>query len=144
MIGEEKVLAGWLIDGTGGTIRKNVLLGIKDGKFEEIQPFFGGSMKPSGLMDLTGYTLLPGLTDAHVHLFMSGTGDQSRRKQQLNDDFRRVKETISGHLAQLLAHGVLAVRDGGDKDGYTRHYKINCMGEKICCHFASCGGKGMA
>ena len=130
MIGEKKVLAGWMIDGTGAPIRKNVLLGIKDGKFEEIQPFFVGSMKPSALMDLSGYTLLPGLTDAHVHLFMSGTVDQKRRKRQLNEGFHRVKETISRHLEQLLAHGVLAVRDGGDKDGYTRHYKKNCMGKK--------------
>jgi imidazolonepropionase-like amidohydrolase len=141
MICEKMVLAGWMIDGTGAPIKKNILLGIKDGKFEEIQPFFVGPMKPSAIMDLSEYTLLPGLADAHVHLFMSGTGDQLRRKRQLNEGFHRVRSTISRHLDQLLAHGVLSVRDGGDKDGYTRHYKINCMGKKYAAISLRVAGK---
>jgi imidazolonepropionase-like amidohydrolase len=141
MFDEKKILAGWMIDGTGAPIQKNVLLGIKDGIFEDIKTLPMGSMKPSALMDLSEYTLLPGLADAHVHLFMSGTGDQSKRKQQLNEGFHRVKETISRHLDQLLAHGVLAVRDGGDKDGYTRHYKTNCMGKKYAAISLHVAGK---
>jgi len=130
MFDEKEILAGWMIDGTGAPTQKNVLLNIKNGIFAKIQPFPVGAMKPSGILDLSEYTLLPGLTDAHVHLFMSGTGDQSRRKQQLNEGFHQVKATISRHLEQLLAHGVLAVRDGGDKDAYTQHFKKRCMAEK--------------
>ena len=78
MFGERAILAGWMIDGTGAPFQENVLLGIKGGIFEGIQPFFKGSMKPSTLMDLSGYTLLPGLADAHVHMIMSGTWDQRR------------------------------------------------------------------
>lgn len=130
MFDEKEILAGWMIDGTGAPTQINVLLNIKNGIFEKIQPFPVGAMKPPGILDLSEYTLLPGLTDAHVHLFMSGTGDQSRRKRQLNEGFHQVKATISRHLEQLLAHGVLAIRDGGDKDGYTQQYKKSCMKEK--------------
>jgi len=141
MFDEKKILAGWMIDGTGAPIQKNVLLGIKDGIFEDIKTLPMGSTKPSVLMDLSEYTLLPGLADAHVHLFMSGTGDQSRRKQQLNEGFHRVKSTISRHLGQLLAHGVLAVRDGGDKDGYTQQYQKSCMAEKYAAISLHVAGK---
>ncbi|OQY47841.1 MAG: hypothetical protein B6240_05280 [Desulfobacteraceae bacterium 4572_87] len=129
MFDEKTVLAGWMIDGTGAPIQKNVLLGIRNGVFEKIQSFPVTSMKPPGILDLSEYTLLPGLADAHVHMFMSGNEDRSRRKQQLNEGFHQVKKTISRHLEQLLVHGVLAVRDGGDKDGYTQQYKKSCMKE---------------
>ena len=107
--------------------------------FEEVGPLCGGPPAPSSYSDLSGYTLLPGLVDAHVHLFMSGTDEQSRRKRQLNEGFHRVNGTISRHLGQLLAHGVLAVRDGGDKEGYALRYKKMCLEEKdlaICVHVA--------
>jgi len=136
---EKPVLAGWMIDGAGGPIQENVLIRIKDGFFEEIRPFSIEPMKPSTFMDLSGYTLLPALADAHVHLFMSGTVDQERRKQQLNEGFQQARETISRHLGQLFAHGILAVRDGGDRNGYTQRYKKYFMEEKyasICLHVA--------
>jgi len=68
--------AGWLIDGSGAPVQENVLVSIKDGFFDGIRPFFIEPMKPSTFMDLSEYTLLPALADAHVHLFMSGTVDQ--------------------------------------------------------------------
>ena len=139
MFRERWIRAGWMIDGSGVPVRKNVLIKVKDGFFEEIRPFPSGEMKPSNFSDLSGYTLLPALADAHVHLVMSGTADQDRRKQQLNENFEQARETISFHLKQLIAHGVLAVRDGGDKNGYTQRYKNRFMkkkGPSICLHVA--------
>lgn len=136
---EKPILAGWIIDGSGAPIQENVLIRIKDGFFEEIRPFSIEPMKPSSFMDLSGYTLLPALADAHVHLPMSGTADQKRRKDQLNEGFQQARETISKHLGQLFAHGVLSVRDGGDRNGYTQRYKKYFMEEKydsICLHVA--------
>ena len=139
MFSERPIRAGWMIDGSGVRVQKNVLIRIKDGFFQEIRPFPSGEMRPSTFSDLSGYTLLPALADAHVHLIMSGTADQERRKQQLNENFGQAQETISFHLKQLIAHGVLAVRDGGDKKGYTQRYKNRFMkgkGSSICLHVA--------
>ena len=139
MFSEKLIRAGWMIDGSSVRAQQNVLIRIKDGFFQEIQPFSSGKMPPSAFSDLSGCTLLPTLADAHVHLIMSGTADQDRRKQQLNERFKQVRETISVHLKQLIAHGVLAVRDGGDKKGYTQRYKNSFLEGKessICLHVA--------
>ena len=95
-------------------------------------------------MDLSLCTVVPALMDVHVHLFMSGTVDLKRRKEQLSDGFERIQETISRHLEQLIAHGVLAVRDGGDRHGYTRQLQKALLAGEICRHLHSYGGKGMA
>ena len=128
-----------MIDGTGARAQENVLIRIKEGLFQEIGPFPPDEMNPGNFLDLSDCTLVPALADAHVHLFMSGTGDQNRRKEQLDEGFKRVRETISRHLRQLIAHGVLAVRDGGDKNGYAARYKNGFMEKEtsfICLHVA--------
>ena len=139
MCRESLIRAGWMIDGTGARAQENVLIRIKEGLFQEIGPFPPDEMKPGNFLDLSDCTLVPALADAHVHLFMSGTGDQNRRKEQLDESFTRVRETISRHLRQLIAHGVLAVRDGGDKNGYAARYKNGFMEKEtsfICLHVA--------
>ncbi|EFK08065.1 amidohydrolase family protein [delta proteobacterium NaphS2] len=127
MSAEKTILAGWMIDGTGAPAREKVLVRIRNGVFEEIRPFSHSAVNPSELIDFSEYTLLPALVDAHVHLSMSGTIDQDIRKRQLSDDLETAKKCISRNLAQLLSHGVLAVRDGGDRNGYAQRYKENAM-----------------
>jgi len=57
------IRAGLLIDGRGGELR-NALITIVEGKIRAVGPFRGGS--PT--YDLSRYTVLPGLIDAHVHM----------------------------------------------------------------------------
>lgn len=137
----ERILAGWLIDGTGAPAQRNTLITIENGVFYEISKFPEGALIPSNFVDLSACTVVPGLMDAHVHLFMSGTVDRERRKRQLSDGFERIQKTISHHLDQLIAHGVLAVRDGGDQYGYTRQYKQHCMKEKYAAISIHAAGK---
>ncbi len=123
MLREKSILAGWVVDGTGAPAQKNVVITIKDGIFGKIRKIPEAGGKPSTLVDLSQYTLVPGLMDAHVHMCMSGGVDPKKRRQQLKEDFEGAKRTISRHLERLLAHGILAVRDGGDRNGYTQRYK---------------------
>ncbi len=141
MFGKKQILAGWLIDGSGTPAEENVLITIENGVFKEIRKAATNVMISSAVVDLSGCTVVPGLMDAHVHLFMSGTVDRERRKRQLRDGFERIRKTISRHLEQLIAHGVLAVRDGGDQHGYTRHYKKYCMKEKYTAISIHAAGK---
>ena len=122
MSGDKTVLAGWLVDGSGAPAQKNVLITIKEGVFGRIREAPTAGTKPSDFVDLSEFTLVPVLMDAHVHLCMSGTVDSKRRVQQLGEDFEGARKTISRHLGQLLAHGILAVRDGGDRNGYAQRY----------------------
>jgi len=76
------------------------------------------------LLDLSPCTLLPGLVDSHVHLFLSGSSDPDIRKTQQEASWEHACRVISAHVARHRAHGVLAVRDGGDRHGHTLRYKV--------------------
>ncbi|MGE0084288.1 MAG: amidohydrolase family protein [Desulfococcaceae bacterium] len=117
------VQAGWLIDGRGGPVQENVLLHIADGTVREIRNIREADTNLPEMLNLSDCTLVPGLIDSHLHLFMSGTGDLAVREKQLNAGFEEMKPVISGHLEQLLGCGVLAVRDGGDYAGHSLQYR---------------------
>jgi len=114
---------GWLIDGTGGPIQKEMLLKIEQGKIRTLRSYASGDDQIPGVIDWSQYTILPGLIDSHVHLFMSGTSDADIRQNQLKADYSQSKTVIAKHLAQHLACGVVAVRDGGDRKAHVLRYK---------------------
>ncbi|SPD73076.1 Amidohydrolase [uncultured Desulfobacterium sp.] len=121
------IQAGWLIDGTGRRPLQNVLLKVKDGNISSIGTSTGAVPHMPDILAMPDCTLVPGLIDSHVHLFMSGTGDPSIRQRQLNSPFEEMKDIILRHLYQQLSHGVVAVRDGGDYAGHALRYKLECM-----------------
>jgi len=120
--------AGWLIDGTGGPVQKNVLLHIRHHTIQSIETASKAARRPSSFQDLSEYTLLPGLVDCHVHLFMSGTDNIAARKRQLEAGYDELKAVISAHIARQLSCGVRAVRDGGDGKGLVQQYQQTCLG----------------
>ncbi len=121
------ILAGWLIDGTGGPVQKNMVLQIKNGYINNIRKAELEDFSMPGISDLSHCTILPGLIDCHVHLFMSGTNDRDIRKHQLDAGFDEIKDVISHHVSQLLLFGIFAVRDGGDKNAHALRYKKDCL-----------------
>lgn len=121
------LLAGHFIDGTGCSIKKKVLLSVRDGSILSLKEVRPGDMERFGeppFLDFSDCTVLPGLVDAHVHLTMSGTVDPGLREHQLDFSYEEAEKAISKHLFQHLSHGVVAVRDGGDAAGYTLRYKL--------------------
>lgn len=68
--------------------------------------------------DLEDYTLLPGLTDAHTHLFLEGGElDLDKRAAYLNQTPEELLRLARARLEKLMRLGVMAVRDAGDKHG---------------------------
>jgi len=121
------ISAGWLVDGSGESARQNALLSVRNGIIVSIKEPESTDLNSADIIDLSYYTLLPGLVDAHVHLFMSGTSNPEVRQQQLETPFENIKKVISRHIHQQLAHGVVAVRDGGDYAGHALRYKTECL-----------------
>ena len=126
------IFAGWLIDGSGGPIQKDMLIEIKNGLIRDLSTASPSQTKnidghDSQCLDFGHCTVLPGLIDTHVHLAMSETDDPEIRRHQLNASFSEVKDRISAHLRGHLASGVVAVRDGGDKSGHALNYKQKNM-----------------
>jgi len=121
------IKTGWLIDGTGAPARSNVVIRVSDGRIESVQSSFSDTKAANGnissAIDLSSYTIIPGLMDAHVHLGMSGTTDITKREMQLVAGYEEIEAIISGHIEDHLHHGIIAVRDGGDHGGYVLKYK---------------------
>jgi imidazolonepropionase-like amidohydrolase len=100
-----------LIDGTGAEPRANVSVLVEDGRIAQI----GGAAAlraPEGarVVDCAGRTLMPGLTDAHVHFGL--TDDGTRTPESHVSYVLKVVENI--RIA--LDEGFTTVRDAGGLD----------------------------
>ncbi len=135
MKSKDMVRAGWLMDGSSGSIRRDVFLEMENGFVTELgwngsrghDPYEDKSHRR--VWDLSDCTLIPGLIDCHVHLSMSGTPDRGEREHQLSRTFEEVKPVIEEHLRHHASRGIVAVRDGGDAHGHTLWYKKRWMKE---------------
>lgn len=67
---------------------------------------------------LPRHTVLPGLIEAHAHLFLEGGEENpAKRAAYLQQDNATLLALAEARLSRLLALGVIAVRDAGDNNG---------------------------
>jgi imidazolonepropionase-like amidohydrolase len=68
--------------------------------------------------DVPDGTLLPGLIEAHAHLFLEGGElDLEKRAAYVRQSPAALLAAAEGRLAKLVRLGICGVRDAGDKDG---------------------------
>lgn len=127
----KSILAGWLVDGSGEPARENVLLTIKNQTITHIAEAIPEKNRQQDVTDFSHCTLLPGLIDAHIHLFMSGTEDLDIRARQLTLRFEDVIGGMEERLGDLIACGIVACRDGGDRHAYTMQYKRDHLNQNV-------------
>ena len=108
-----KVLRGFqLIDGTGSAPVADALLVIDNDLIRDVGK--GGELPlPQGaeVIDLTGKTVMPGLIDAHVHLFFDPVADPLSLAAAESDNMSTVRAVRNA--AKTLCAGVTTVRDLG-------------------------------
>ena len=79
---------------------------------------FGADFARRGIPALRGAFLMPGLVDAHVHLFLDGAPtDAALRSAHLKQPVEALIEAARASARQSLACGVTVVRDAGDRHG---------------------------
>jgi imidazolonepropionase-like amidohydrolase len=114
---------GTLLDGVSSTARRGVHV-VYDRKSilfadEELPPrdlVNAGQKEPD--CNLSGFTLLPGLIDAHTHFFLEGGQlDPDQRAAWLKQSPAELLDRAVARLETLVRLGVIAARDAGDKDG---------------------------
>ena len=116
--------AGWLIDGSGGPVRRMTRIEVVGGFIHGIEDAPAPESCSAGaghcgglLLDFSQCTLLPGLVDSHVHLAMAGSADEALRARLRQASAEAVRQTIQENLRELLRCGVVAVRDAGGARG---------------------------
>lgn len=104
----------FLIDCTGGEPYERATVAVEDGRIREIST---GTSRPAGqwdeVIDCEGRTLLPGLTDAHVHI---GAVDTNILDQHRDYPSNLVAAMMVKILEETLLQGFTTVRDAGGAD----------------------------
>jgi imidazolonepropionase-like amidohydrolase len=100
-----------LIDGTGADPRAGVSLELREGRIARI---FDASKLPSRpdapVIDVEGCTLLPGLTDAHVHFALTEPNGVPTQP------WAEWAARVSAFISDTLDQGFTTVRDAGALD----------------------------
>ncbi|KAA0230920.1 hypothetical protein EDS67_04215 [candidate division KSB1 bacterium] len=75
-----------------------------------------GQVRPDAV--LHEYVLLPGLIEAHAHLFLEGSElDLAKRSAHLKQTSQELLRAARARLEKLVRLGIIAVRDAGDRHG---------------------------
>jgi imidazolonepropionase-like amidohydrolase len=122
-----------------------VTLTINDGRIASVAAGdHGAALAARGLELVRGGFLMPGLVDAHVHLFLDGgPTDGPTRAAHLKQPAEALTEAARASARQALAHGVTRVRDAGDRHGINHIVRTEARdGSAGLCRVRS-GGSGI-
>jgi imidazolonepropionase-like amidohydrolase len=111
--------AGRLIDGSGGAVRTQVSILIKDDKITGVQSGFV-NVPGAEVIDLSKATVLPGLIDAHKHAGSGGGRRGGRNSTVVERGARTSLDAVLSATApvrQILEEGFTAIRSVGAADG---------------------------
>jgi imidazolonepropionase-like amidohydrolase len=103
-----------LVDCTGDEPRERASVVVEGGRISEVRS--GNSVPTSGhdaVIDCAGMTLMPGLTDAHVHI---GAVDVNILDQHREHPSNLVALMMAGILEDTIHRGFTTVRDAGGTD----------------------------
>jgi imidazolonepropionase-like amidohydrolase len=96
-----------------------------------------------GLPTVAGDFLMPGLVDAHVHLFLDGAPtDGEIRSAHMKQSLEDLTEAARCSARQALACGVTLVRDAGDRHGINNRVRAEAQSANDLCRVRS-GGLGV-
>jgi imidazolonepropionase-like amidohydrolase len=102
-----------LFDGTGAGVREAVSVLVEDGRVARVGDASDAVPEDARVIDAEGRTLMPGLTNAHLHVI--------GRKPEVGHDSEPIYDGTAGHFLQSalrehLRFGVTTLRDCGAQD----------------------------
>ncbi|MDP2824209.1 MAG: amidohydrolase family protein [Sulfuritalea sp.] len=104
---------------------------------------YATTLAGQGIPVFQGGFLLPGLVDAHVHLFLDGAPtDGKLRSEHMKKSVEELTETARLSARQSLNCGVTLVRDAGDRHGINHRVRGEAEQAPDLCRIRS-GGSGI-
>jgi imidazolonepropionase-like amidohydrolase len=108
------IRAGTLIDGKSATLRRDQVIVVRGNRIESVGDAASVKVPPGATgIDLSRWTVLPGLIDAHTHLFLQGEdpaeGGYDVQLLKHGLAFRAARATASARRA--LIQGFTTIRD---------------------------------
>jgi imidazolonepropionase-like amidohydrolase len=126
------IRVGWLIDGSGGPRRKNMLLTIVDSKFTVIEPYEKDKAPdPDLIKDLPNCTIVPALVDCSVSLSRSPSVDMKLRLALEEAGLAEKAALAAQHISYCYSHGVLGLADSDDSLGLVERLQQETPEENI-------------
>jgi imidazolonepropionase-like amidohydrolase len=113
------LLAGFMFDSEHKQLIKNQLIEIRKGKITSIINKTD-ALKYKDIIDLSAYTVIPGLIDAHTHLLHSeeiGENNAILNEIMFESDGQRILKGAKFAKSWLM-NGFTTVRDLGNSDRY--------------------------
>ena len=109
--------AGTLFDGTGSNTLEEMSIVVEGNRILRIEAGYIDPEPDDEYIDLTGYFVLPGLIDMHVHLISEYSSRSYQESISLNASDYAIR-AVSNAEKTLLA-GFTSVRNLGDSDNVT-------------------------
>ncbi len=102
---------------------------IDEGRINDISAGdHGADLERRGIPVERGGFLLPGLVDAHVHLFLDGKPTDSKlRSEHMKQPLADLTEAARASARQALSCGVTLVRDAGDRHGINNRIRAEAQ-----------------
>jgi len=105
------IKVGRLFDGKQE--KTDQLIFLQDDIIEKIVSWQEVNQLKGEIIDLSSYTVLPGLIDCHVHLFMEGIFDMPERGKRWKESYEITLLRAVKNLQQTIKCGVTTIRDLG-------------------------------
>ena len=109
--------AGYLFNAENGTIEPQMSIVINQDRITNVLEGYVNPEPDDIYLDLTGYYILPGLIDMHVHLTNQSSSNAYLERVTLNAADYAIRATK--HAENTLIAGFTTVRNLGDSDTVT-------------------------